>query len=373
MDPNVELLQLFERTEDAFVLARVDARSFVDDADLDPVRARADRHDDVRVRRRESQRVVDQLLHDPAGDAPVQVRGRQAVDRGDAHALVAGGHIAGDLTDVDALGQPRVDRELEALDELSEVPGPGDEPLEELGLLLRRGLDLGECLGDAEDHRDRRPELMGQPGDELLPSRRTLDERVLRGLELPRTSALAFESFGELLDHVRRHSRRQERPSLGGAADGGQDLVAVGVLQDIARGAGDEHPADDLLVLVPRERDDPKIGEIRLQPPGRLDPVHRRHPDVHQHDVGCERANEAERLHARAGLTDHLEVPGLEQRQERLTEAGVVVDDEHPDRPAVTNRAGKDRRFHERSLGRARVRRHPAGVGFAGHTTPHGG
>jgi hypothetical protein len=219
-------------------------------------------------------------------------------------------------------------------------------------------------VGDAEDHRDRRPELVGQPGDELLPSRRTLDERVLRCLQLPRTPALAFERCGELLDHVRRHSRRQERPSLRGAADGGQDLVAVGVLQDVPGGAGDEHPADDLLVLVSRERDDAQVGEIRLQQPGRLDPIHRRHPDVHQHDIGREQANEAERLHARAGLTDHLEVPRLEQRQERLTEAGVVVDDEHPDRPGVTNRAGKDRRFHERKSRGGGVPAPSGGCGF---------
>ena len=112
------------------------------------------------------------------------------------------------------------------------------------------------------------------------------------------------------------------------------------------------------------------VGEIRLQPPGRLDPVHRRHPDVHQHDVGCERADEAERLHARAGLTDHLGSRTSSDRSD--SEAGVVVDDEHPDRPGVTNRAGKDRRFHERKSRGGGLPAPSGGCGFQGHTTRHG-
>ena len=52
----------------------------------------------------------------------------------------------------------------------------------------------------------------------------------------------------------------------------------------------------------------PMSGCELLQPPGRLDAVHQRHPHVHQHDVGREVVgDELERLRARAGLAHHHE------------------------------------------------------------------
>ena len=206
--------------------------------------------------------------------------------------------------------------------------------------------DLGERLGHPEDHGHRGPELVREPGDELVAPGRALHERGLRGFELPDPAPLALERLGELLDHARGHLGGQERPSFGGPADGGQDLVAVGVLQDVARGPGDEHAADDLLILVARERDDPEVGEVRLEQARGLDAVHRWHPDVHQDHVGRERTHEPEGLRARARLAHHLQVAGLEEGQEGFAEAGIVVHDEDPDRPTVPDRAGKDRRFH---------------------------
>jgi hypothetical protein len=191
---------------------------------------------------------------------------------------------------------------------------------------------------------------MREPGDELLPPGRALHECGLRGLEILDPATLPLQRLGQLLDHARGHLGGQERPSLGGPGDGGQDLVAVGVLQDVARGPGDEHAADDLLVLVARERDDPEVGEVRLEQTRGLDAVHRGHPDVHQDHVGRERTHEREGLRARARLAHHLEVAGLEEGQEGFAEAGVVVHDENPDRPTVPDRAGKDRRFHVRQV-----------------------
>ena len=39
--------------------------------------------------------------------------------------------------------------------------------------------------------------------------------------------------------------------------------------------------------------------------PGRLHPVHPRHPDVHQHHVGLQRPHLVQRLLAVPGLADH--------------------------------------------------------------------
>ena len=238
-------------------------------------------------------RVVDELLQDATGDAAVQVRRRRLLHRGNGDAFVARGHLPGDLGDVHPFGQPRVDREFEPFDELGEVASPGDEPGEELLLLLGRGHEVRERLGDPEDHGHRGPELVREPGDELLPSGRALHECGLRGFELPDPSPLALERLGELLDHARGYLGGQERPSLGGAAYGGQDLVAVGILQDVAGGPATSMPRTISWSSWP-ESATPRGREVRLEQARGLDAVHRGHPDVHQYHVGLERTHELE-------------------------------------------------------------------------------
>jgi hypothetical protein len=59
-------------------------------------------------------------------------------------------------------------------------------------------------------------------------------------------------------------------------------------------------------------------GQLRLDAPGRLDPVQRaRHVDVHQDDLGRVEAGELQRLVARRRLAEHLR-PGY-QRAELTT------------------------------------------------------
>ena len=70
-----------------------------------------------------------------------------------------------------------------------------------------------------------------------------------------------------------------------GGADRGRDLVGVGVLEQVARGAGLERRVHALLLAERRQRDDLDVVVARADPPRRLDPVDRLHLEVHQHDV----------------------------------------------------------------------------------------
>ncbi len=106
-----------------------------------------------------------------------------------------------------------------------------------------------QALGEAEDHRDRRPQLVPEPADQLLAARRPLQQRLLRHLQLARPPAPALERLGQLLDHGGRDLGGQQRPARGRPPDRVQDLVAVGVLQDVAGGAGHQHVADRPLLL----------------------------------------------------------------------------------------------------------------------------
>jgi hypothetical protein len=56
---------------------------------------------------------------------------------------------------------------------------------------------------------------------------------------------------------------------------------------------------------------------------------HRRHPDVHENDVGLRRGRQLDRLGSGGGLRDDLEHVGGEQHNQGFPEPGVVVHDEH--------------------------------------------
>ena len=64
-----------------------------------------------------------------------------------------------------------------------------------------------------------------------------------------------------------------------------QQLADVRLLDQVAAGARPQR-LDDLLVLfVPREDQDPRVGAALADLPGGVQPVEPRHHDVHQHDV----------------------------------------------------------------------------------------
>ena len=67
-------------------------------------------------------------------------------------------------------------------------------------------------------------------------------------------------------------------------------------------------------------------------PPGRLDPVQLRHPDVHQDHVGLELGGQTHRLGAVLGLADDLEVRSrLDDQPEAAADERLVVGDQDPD------------------------------------------
>ena len=85
------------------------------------------------------------------------------------------------------------------------------------------------------------------------------------------------------------------------------------------------------------------------QPAGGLQPVHDRHPHVHQHHVRVELAGGGHRLRAVGGVADHQQVRlGGEQRAEALPDHRLVVGDQHPDHRVPALRV-------VRQLGRHRV------------------
>ena len=106
-----------------------------------------------------------------------------------------------------------------------------------------------------------------------------------------------------------------------------EQILDAGVLEDESGCAGPER-LDDVLVETERRQDqDPRSGQL----PGRLDPVHARHPDVHQHDIGQVAPRLLDGLLAGAGLGDDLDVAGaLEQGLEPRAEQRLVVGDDHP-------------------------------------------
>ena len=256
---------------------------------------------------------------------------------------------------------PGFDHGLEPLDQSSQPFGALDEHLQRLVQLGRRHLSALHRLGDAEDHGDRRAQLVADAPDQLLAVGGALQQGFLRELQLAGAAAFAVQRIGHLLDHHGGDLGGEHRATAHGLAHGVHDRVGVGALQDVSGGARNEHVADRALLLHAAERDHADVGSRGLQTACRLDPVHVGHPDVHQHDIGGKPPDELDRLFARACLADHFEVFAAQQEHQRLAEAVVVVDDEHADALGGAEGLG---RAHRGSIGRHRPQRYPADDGF---------
>ena len=313
MGPGVQLLGLLERFEDPFERVLRDARSAIDHADLDPGLRSGDpittgsrSPENSRPFSTSSSRIRAAATRFRV--ASIGRPGDSTRTRGDPRDLV------GDVDHVGVLGQPRLHHALEAGDEARESLGAHHERGQHLVALLARARALRQGLGHPEDHRHRGAELVPEPAQQLVAPRSALEERLLRELELARAASLALEGLGELADHARRHLRRDHAAAGRGLTDRVEDLLAVGVLQDVAGGPGDEHLPDRVLVVDAGERDDPHVGERGLQQAGGFDAVHLRHPDVHQHDVGARGAHEVEGVGPRptAPTTTSSSVPSSE-------------------------------------------------------------
>ena len=122
----------------------------------------------------------------------------------------------------------------------------------------------------------------------------------------------------------------QRRLAAGDGSHGGADLVGARVLGQVAAGAGAQRAEHARVVGVGGQRD--RAGAAGAQAPDRLDAVHPRHPQVHQHDVRVVLRGQRERLLAvgRGGhQLDAVEQP--EQRAEALADDALVVGEQDAD------------------------------------------
>jgi hypothetical protein len=75
---------------------------------------------------------------------------------------------------------------------------------------------------------------------------------------------------------------------------------------------------------------------VSHDPPGRLEPVQARHPDVHEHQVGTQAARQGHRLVAVGRLADDLDIRlAGQQHPQAGAHHRLVVVDEHPDRQGL--------------------------------------
>jgi hypothetical protein len=130
----------------------------------------------------------------------------------------------------------------------------------------------------------------------------------------------------DLVEELTGHRGREHRVSGRHGSYRGDDLLGRGVLEEKAAGAGTQR-LEDVLVEPKRGQDQHALSR---EPPGGFDAVDSRHPDVHQHDVGCVLAGGSDGLLAVACLGDDLDVAGgLEHGFEPRPHHRLIVRDHH--------------------------------------------
>jgi hypothetical protein len=88
-------------------------------------------------------------------------------------------------------------------------------------------------------------------------------------------------------------------------ADGGDELGLGGVLEHIARSADAQRLEQVVGVLVNGDDDHRHRRELDLELARSGEAVERGHAQIHQHQVGAQRAAQAERLGTVPSLADH--------------------------------------------------------------------
>jgi hypothetical protein len=153
-----------------------------------------------------------------------------------------------------------------------------------------------------------------------------------RAVRLPVAARLA----GELLDEPAGDGRRQEGLAGGDDADGRDQVVGGGVLEQEPAGAGAERLVHVVVEVEGRQHQHPRpvvdTGGRVQQSPGGLQPVHHRHAHVHQDHVGPQFAAAPHRVLAVGDLAHHRHaLLGVEQRAEPLAHHRLVVGEHDPD------------------------------------------
>ena len=259
--PGVELFGLLEGLEDPLERVFADTGALVDDPYLDPGLRFVDPHDHLLELVRELEPVLDELLQDAKGGHPVEGCEHRPARSLDLHAGREPRDLLRDIDHVGVLGEPRLDHPFEPGDQTCESLRAHHERAQHLVPLLQRPGSLRQGLGHPEDDGHGRAELVAQPAHQLVTASGSLEQRLLRELELAGTAALALERLGELPDHTGRDLRGDHAAAGRRLADRVEDLVAVGVLQDVAGGACDQHLPHGVLVVHTGQGDDADLRE----------------------------------------------------------------------------------------------------------------
>ena len=139
---------------------------------------------------------------------------------------------------------------------------------------------------------------------------------------------------GEVLDEAAGHRRCEQGLPARDHPDAASELVAGDVLQQEATGSRAQRFVHVLVEVEGRKHQHlHRVARVGArQPARRLDPVHHRHTDVHEHDVGLQGVSLRDGHLAVLGLAHHLDVVvGVEDHAEAGAHEGLVVDDEDAD------------------------------------------
>ena len=138
---------------------------------------------------------------------------------------------------------------------------------------------------------------------------------------------------------------RDDGVADGDGADRRDQVPGWDVLQQEAAGARAERVEDVAVEVEGGEDEDPGVARRRDDAAGRLDPVHRGHPHVHQDDVGRELGRQRDRGGAVACLADHFKVLlRVEDHPKAETDQLLIVGQQYPDAHTGSSPPGTVRR-----------------------------
>ena len=172
---------------------------------------------------------------------------------------------------------------------------------------------------------------------------------------------------GEAVNEAARRAWGHDRVAVVNVTDRGHELLQGGVLEQEAAGAGADRLEGVLVEVEGGQDQDPGGGGVGRtvtaaahDAAGRLDPVHPRHPHVHEDDVGLHPGQQLDGGGAVFGLADELDVLlGLQQHAEAEPVHLLVVDQHGPDRHGSPLRIGRTARTRNPPPDRSPVSRVP--------------
>src|SRR5436309_7893691 len=124
-------------------------------------------------------------------------------------------------------------------------------------------------------------------------------------------------------------------------------LAAVGILEQVARGTGDQRAPHRFIVAVHRDDDDARSRVFLCHAGGQLEAVESRHGDIQQRDVGFALTDEPQRFAAVACFRHHRDAWQLTQEREhtRAHQRMIVREQEsqrtHVSLPAVSGKRAR--------------------------------